>query len=123
MSHEALKTRLETELDQVITELNTIAAQNPDTGDWVARIDPVEIGNADENVVADTTEDWDTNRALLTQLETRYRNITRALEKFATDTYGICEISGEPIEEARLNANPAARTNIANIDRESELPI
>ncbi|MCA9362054.1 TraR/DksA C4-type zinc finger protein [Candidatus Kaiserbacteria bacterium] len=123
MQQEVLKVRLETELANLTTDLKKIATLHPSTGDWVARFSTDEIGNADENVVADTTEDWDTNRALLAQLEIRYRNITRALDKFNEGTYGVCEISGEPIEPERLDANPAARTNLANRDREAELPL
>lgn len=123
MSHEEFKQQLETELVQVTSELERIAVQHPDTKDWVAKPEANTIGNADENVAADVTEEWENRRALLASLETRYRNLTRALEKFAAGTYGVCEISGEPIEQERLEANPAARTNIANIDRESELSI
>ena len=36
-------------------------------------------------------------------------------------TYGSCEISGEAIEVERLEANPAARTCKAHIEREAEL--
>ena len=32
-----------------------------------------------------------------------------ALEKFDAGTYGLCEICGAPIPEARLEAKPAAR--------------
>ena len=123
MSHEELKARLEAELTQLTTELTGIATQHPETGDWIAIPDASEVGNADENVAADATENWDTRRALLPQLETRYRNIKRALEKLDAGTYGVCEISGEQIEPERLDANPAARTNIANRDREAELPM
>jgi RNA polymerase-binding transcription factor DksA len=123
MHHEEFKTRLKADLLNITAELETIAILNPETGDWVATIDSTELGSADVNIVADVTEDWDTNQALLGQLETRYRNIVRALEKFDAGAYGICEISGETIEPERLAANPAARTNIANRDREAELPL
>lgn len=123
MHYEEFKTRLEAELSIITAELKTIATLNPKTNDWIANIDNTELGSADENVVADVTEDWDTNRALLVQLETRYRNIVRALGKFSLGTYGICELSNEPIEPERLSANLAARTNIANRNREAELPL
>jgi len=121
--NEILKTKLEEEFSKVVADLQTIATQNPVTGDWVSIPASEEIGNADENIVADVTEEWNSRRALMTQLETRYLNIKRALEKMENGTYGNCEISGEPIEDERLMANPAARTNLANIDRERELPI
>lgn len=123
MTHEVFKTRLETELAQVTSELQTIATQHPESGDWVAIPVVADMQNADENLTADVVEEWDTRRALLVQLETRYRNIVRALEKIEAGTYGICEISGQSIETERLEANPAARTNLANLDREKELPL
>ncbi len=123
MDQTVIKARLDMELTKIIEELKTIAVQSPDTGDWVAIPDTDEMGNADENVTADTVEDWDTKRATLASLETRYRDIVRALDKISAGTYGVCEISGETIETERLEANPTARTNIANRDRERELPL
>jgi len=123
MQYEAHKAQLESELDQVVSELETIATRNIDTDDWVAIPITEELGNTDENVEADAVEEWGTRRAILEQLETRYQNIKRALEKMETGTYGICEISGGPIEAERLAANPSARTSIANRDREQELSL
>ncbi|MFT7644559.1 MAG: RNA polymerase-binding transcription factor DksA [Candidatus Paceibacteria bacterium] len=120
---ETYKIQLKNELTKVISDLETIAAQNPETGDWVAIPNPDDLANADENVMADSVEEWNERRGLMSQLEVRYRNIVRALEKIKSDTYGICEISGQPIEDERLAVNPAARTNLANLDREKELPI
>lgn len=123
MSHAEYKTRLETELQEVEAELKTIAVEDPHTGDWVAIPVGEDLQTADENDEADAVEEWDTRRAILAQLEISHRNIKLALQKIVDGTYGICEISGEPIEEERLQANPAARTNINNRDREKELPL
>jgi RNA polymerase-binding transcription factor DksA len=123
MSHEELKARLEAELADITAQLKTIATHNPETGDWIAIPAAGTVGNADENVAADAAEEWEKRRALMPQLETRYRNVKRALEKFSAGTYGVCELSGKPIELERLEANPAARTNIANRNREEELPL
>lgn len=40
------------------------------------------------------------------------RQIVRALEKVADGTYGICDISGEEIPKARLEAMPYATTTV-----------
>lgn len=117
------KAALEAERAALTEELNQIASYNEQTGDWVAIPDQTELGDADENVEADATEEWNERRALMTQLETRYRNLERALEKFAAGTYGTCEISGEPIEAERLAANPAARTCLAHKEEEAQLPL
>lgn len=123
MAHEEYKETLTRSLEQVIAELHTIAQHNEQTDDWVAVPAAENLGNADENLEADAVEEWNERRALMAQLEVRYRNIKRALGKIESGTYGTCEISGQPIEKERLQANPAARTNMANMDREKELPV
>jgi len=115
------KSILEAELLELTTDLKTIATQNTISKDWVAVPVASDLNNADENEESDGVEEWNERRAALGQLEIRYRNITLAIEKIEENKYGLCEISGDEIEEARLNANPAARTNMANIEREKEL--
>lgn len=117
-----MKTSLESELITITSELEIIAKKNPNSNDWVATPATRETSTADKNVVSDSAEEWNERRAIVAQLEIRYGNILRAIEKFTIETYGICEISGEPIENERLKANPAARTNIANMDKEQDLP-
>lgn len=50
--------------------------------------------------------------ALSAQARHAVEEIDHALAKFADGTYGICEISGEPIPEARLDAIPWARERV-----------
>ena len=118
---EEFKKELESEHKNLISELETIAVQDTKTGDWVAKPDAI-TGEADENVSADTTEDWNERRALVAQLETRYHNVVLALKKFEDNTFGRCEICEEVIESDRLNANSAARTCKIHLERERELP-
>ena len=40
------------------------------------------------------------------------RQIEKALDKIEDGTYGVCEISGEPIPKARLEAIPYALTTV-----------
>lgn len=117
------KTELEAELAQVIEELRSLGIHNPDVKeDWIATPGETIDAEPDENLAADRVEDWDERRATLAVLETRYNNIRRALGKIEDGTYGTCEVSGEPIEEERLHAYPAARTKVAHADDESSLP-
>ena len=109
-------------LQTLHTNLETIAVYDEASGDWVAKPDGTEVAEADPNVTADVVEDWNERRATLSQLETRYNNVKRALRKIEDGTYGICEISGEPIETDRLAANPAARTCKQHMDEEANLP-
>lgn len=118
------KARLEDLLQQVTKELEALGVRNPDNkDDWIATPQGGATAEADPNVGADRVEAWDENRAVLGELETRYTNIKRALGKIQDGTYGICEVSGGPIEPDRLDANPAARTCKAHIDEEKNLSI
>ncbi len=46
------------------------------------------------------------------QADSKIEEIDHALAKFELDTYGICEVSGEPIPEVRLEAIPWARERV-----------
>lgn len=117
------KAQLEEMLATLTEELQQLGIHNPEVdADWQAVPRDVNVAEADPNDVADRVEDWDTRRATVAQLETRYNNIKRALKKIEDGTYGICELSGDPIEEDRLDANPAARTCKAHINNEADLP-
>jgi DnaK suppressor protein len=120
---EIFKTKLEEELALVTADLKTFANQNLETGDWVAIPPSDSLEGADDNTNADKVEGWNERRALMSQIEVRYNDLVRALSKITNGTYGKCELSGEEIEIKRLEANPAARTNIANRERERELEI
>ncbi len=105
------KTNLERELGEVETELKTIARINPDNPqDWELLPEKTETLNPDPNEAADVFEEHEGNTAVLNQLEIRYNEIKDALKRIKDNTFGICEIGGETIEEDRLIANPAART-------------
>ncbi len=122
-THEQYKTILSDLKTQLENELSTIAVFDKKTGDWEVRMDDVITAESDENEVADFGEEADDRIATLAELETRYRNVVRALAKIEAGTFGICEISGEPIEPERLEANPAARTCIAHREDEYDLPL
>lgn len=115
----AQKKKLEEMLEEVTAELKTLGIHNPSVeADWIATPAEKMDREPDLNEAADRVEDWEERRATLSVLETRYNNIKRALEKIEAGTYGVCEISGEPIEEERLAAYPAARTKRAHADEE-----
>lgn len=97
-------------------ELVSVGKMNPDNpDDWDATPGKIEVDSADENEVADKMEELEENKAILQQLEPQLNEVKAALERIENGTYGICEISGEPIERERLEANPSARTSIKHM--------
>jgi RNA polymerase-binding transcription factor DksA len=50
--------------------------------------------------------------AILEQLENDLAEIEAALQRLDEGTYGIDEVTGDPIDPERLEALPTARTNI-----------
>jgi RNA polymerase-binding transcription factor DksA len=57
--------------------------------------------------------------AILEQLENELAEIEAALQRLDAGTYGIDEVTGEPIAPERLEAIPIARTNVDTTDGES----
>lgn len=106
------KDKLQAELALVEEELAEVARKNPENpNDW----EPTETKNADHidnDSVADNLEDFQGNVAITEKLEAQYEAIKTALEKIKMDTYGVCEVGGEMIPDARLEANPSAKTCI-----------
>lgn len=104
------KTKLEKEKKLLEDELATVGHANPNNPNgWEATSAP-EVDTADENEVADKMEELEENELILGQLEKQLMEVNSALERVEKGTYGICEISGEPIEKERLEASPSART-------------
>jgi DnaK suppressor protein len=60
------------------------------------------------------TDDFDRtiNLEVTNQEYSLLRQIDRALEKITEETYGICDISGEEIPKARLEAIPYANMTV-----------
>jgi RNA polymerase-binding transcription factor DksA len=63
--------------------------------------------------------------SILEQLEDELAELQAALERIDAGTYGIDEVTGEPIAPERLDAVPTARTNVdteAQREPDSRLP-
>lgn len=120
----AHKVALEAELSELEHELSKLGVQNPkDPAGWEVKTPELDIMQADENEVGDRNEEMQVNTLILDELAVRYKNITRALGKMANGTYGVCEVSGEQIEEDRLQANPAARTCKKHVTESEKLEV
>ncbi len=104
------KDKLEAEKKTLEEELVDIAIFNTETNIWEATPDQELVGEIDDNDAADRFEDFEGRSGMVTTLQARLSDVNHALEKIEKGTYGICETGGEKIEDARLEANPSART-------------
>lgn len=99
------------ETEVLESELGTVGRKNPDNpSDWEATEGNVVTDTAEEGDVAEGIEEYESNSAVLGQLEIRLNEVKSALKKIENGNYGVCEIGGERIELDRLEANPAATT-------------
>ncbi len=109
------KTMLESEREEILNDLKGVAVRDTVTGEFNTVSDTSET-EADELDLDNRNEDYETDSALTDTLSLRLKEVEHALERINNGTYGICEVSGEPIEEDRLNANPSARTCSAHMN-------
>jgi RNA polymerase-binding transcription factor DksA len=65
---------------------------------------------------ASDTFEREKDLAILEQLESELAEIEAALVRLDEGTYGVDEVSGEPIDAERLAAYPQARTNVDRSD-------
>lgn len=75
---------------------------------------PEQIKGYSQHQADEGTEDFDRTIALqLSSTETEIlRQVDRALEKIEEETYGICDLTGNPIPIARLEAIPYATMTV-----------
>lgn len=99
-------------------ELKGIGRRNPaNPQDWEP-VPPAGVETESDIVdSADITIGFENNAAIVADLETRYNEVVAALERLEKGAYGRCEVSGEPIEAARLEADPAARTCLKHLNQ------
>ncbi len=110
----AFKQKLLDEKARLESELSNVGVKNPERkNDWNPIIDEaIDVSTSDKNELADKFEDLEENNAIVTELETQYREVSAALARIEAGTYGLDEKTHEPIPVERLEANPAARENI-----------
>ena len=104
------KDRLQQEKEELIKQLRTLGRVNPDDkNDWQT-LKPESDDVADDLDVAESIQQYESDNAVLETLETRLHEVESALARIENGTYGKCTVSGQDIEEDRLEANPAAST-------------
>jgi RNA polymerase-binding protein DksA len=101
---EELRTRLESEREELAAQLTTIedqafaATQSDMSGD---------VGVDDESADAGTaTFEREKELSIEQNVRDLIQKIDRALKRIEDGTYGICEVCGKPIEKARIKALP-----------------
>src|SRR3984885_11454224 len=108
--------KLEKEKNLLEEELKTVGHKNPGVaGGWEASPENIDTDSADDNEVADKIEGLEENNGILEKLDKQLVEVNAALDRIKKGTYGVCEVSGEPIEKERLEANPSATTCIKHM--------
>ncbi len=100
----------------IVEELNKIGTHDPKKDFWEAVPEKSNFEESDQNDAADRFEDFEKRTSILKTFAKRLRDVESALEKIKKGKYGICEVSGEPIEVERLEANPSARTCTSHME-------
>ena len=110
------KERLEAEKMKLEKELSGVGRKNPaNPHDWEPLPPAGMEQESDLADIADSSIVFDTNASIVADLETRLNEVLAALAKIENGSYGVCEISGDPIEEERLEADPAALTCLKHL--------
>lgn len=91
---EKVRQLLKKELEEAVKELEELEKKLEIKGDYG-------LGIGDPNIIQ-----WELNLALRDRAAQKVKEVKRALDKLAKGHYGICEVCGKPIEEARLELLP-----------------
>jgi RNA polymerase-binding transcription factor DksA len=106
----AARRRLEAEQQRVAGLIGALSSEGLDeeaaaqVGDNPHVTDPADQGSE--------TFEREKDVAILEQLENDLAEIEAALQRLDDGTYGVDEVTGDPIAPERLEAYPIARTNI-----------
>lgn len=106
------KKLLSDEKKDLLGELRDVGRENASApGGFEATVgDDENVDAADENSLADKFEQFEERSAVEAELGGRMEEIDRALARIEDGTFGSCRVCKKTIEDARLEANPAAET-------------
>jgi DnaK suppressor protein len=107
------RARLEAERDRV---QGLIAELREGFGDGDEHEQVGDLSGYDQHPADHGSETFEREKdlSILEGLETELAELEAALRRIDDGTYGIDEETGEPIDPARLEARPEARTNVPN---------
>ena len=107
---EKQKAKLLAEKERLIGELEKRGkAKKNDPCDYQASFQDF---GADEESQAAEYAQAETDNSVVEELDDELKRVNDALERIAQGTYGLDSNTGEPIKQERLEAYPAAETNI-----------
>lgn len=109
------KTLLETERDELVSELGGMAVKDEITGAYNTTINTSEA-EPDELDLDNRNEDYEEDSALTDTLSGKLKEVEESLKRIEDGTYGKCEICEEEISEERLQANPSAKTCVNHMN-------
>lgn len=95
---------------RTLVRLRDALLSNRDEHDREARI--LSGGVGDQADVANEKLEHDTLLAEIAHENTEFTEVEAAIERIHAGTYGICEVTGRPIGEARLRALPWTRLSL-----------
>lgn len=108
MDPEEARKRLEAERARVT---GLISAQRTDVEEENESQD-AELSPYDSADSGSDTFEREKDLGILDNLEAELAEIEAAIERIENGTYGVDEVTGQPIDPARLDAVPIARTNV-----------
>jgi DnaK suppressor protein len=98
--------------EQTLRQIRENLIRERDEREAAARAS-LERGGVDAIDVAREQTEHENLVAEITQEEAELAEVEAALERIRKGTYGICEVTGEPIAPARLRALPWTRLSLA----------
>ncbi|MDO8560879.1 MAG: TraR/DksA C4-type zinc finger protein [bacterium] len=118
---EELKQKLLSEKKILEGTLSSIASPDPKMkGDWDTKFpsmgDKSSFSSGALEERADEIEEYSTELAEEFSMESRLKEVNSAMERMEKGTYGTCARCGEEIPLERLQANPAAATDIKHAE-------
>ncbi len=117
LNKKKIKEKLEEERDILIEEMKDMGKMNPENGEWEATPQEIDGPESDKNDMADRFEDFEAKSSMIDSLEPRLKNVLKALKEINRKSFGKCEVCKENIEQARMDANPAAQTCIKHLKK------
>ncbi len=102
--YEDIKLKLEQQRQQLLKELDQIAASGP----RVEIASELREPRSDRAVDAATAVDLEHKIVVEDSLRGQLKKVEHALDKIEKGTYGLCDICGQPISQERLEALPYA---------------